>query len=674
MGERVDEWNAQESFLRLLFSSAMTLVICGSTFVIVALTYASQHTNESITASPTAAPLASNATAAPTSSPTAVASTSVPEDSDALLESVVIWLGGAMLFIGALLWRYQRFYRTRWMSTARTGVTDGFIGTDLSKLSRHTPQGVQRVLCKATHKWCNGIQCPVWALEIICDEPLPGVHHAAASGWVTGVQEYLDDQDTDSVDLRDRNGATPLMHAAEHGHDDVGLLLLELGADVNAEDAEMSTPLLYAAHAGHSVVVARFLEWGADVNHHLRDPLGIGPQPNRDCTALILAARGGYAHIVELLLGQSADPMAVSYEGVGALLAAAECGHVDALRSLLQSSDTCWGLGGADGHSPLTAAVVNRSTCMSSEWLELCQMLITAKAEANTPKADGKTPLMLAAESSDLELVHVLLRAKADATLQDSNGMTALMLAAQASGSSAQPVVRVLALAGGVAATDNRGLTAFSLAMIVFDPLSSHTDTSKTQDRSTSEWACRSMWQSMAVLRTLKEHSEGQLPLSRFAIEAFTAWQASSYKEATLNIPRLLRDIFHQTLACDTNVFQMVLTLAVDILVLPLLLLLLLLDILFLFPLRYASMTTAGRAVAVQNVDAAAAGRMHSEIEVIDQLAQHMLQEAVKGPDGLWTDDIFSPTKRSIYATGDEVEEIDLINYELFGRLCDAHM
>ena len=119
----------------------------------------------------------------------------------------------------------------------------------------------------------------------------------------------------------------------------------------------------------------------------------------------------------------------------------------------------------------------------------------------------------------------------------------------------------------------------------------------------------------------------------------------------------------------------MVLTLAVDILVLPLLLLLLLLDILFLFPLRYASMATAGRAVAVQNVDAAAAaGRMHSEIEVIDQLAQRMLQEAVKGPDGLWTDDIFSPTKRSIYATGDEVEEIDLIDYELFGRLCDAHM
>ena len=49
--------------------------------------------------------------------------------------------------------------------------------------------------------------------------------------------------------MRDENGCSPLHDCATNGYVDVARVLLEFGADLNAQDAEGYTPLIYAVAA-----------------------------------------------------------------------------------------------------------------------------------------------------------------------------------------------------------------------------------------------------------------------------------------------------------------------------------------------------------------------------------------------------------------------------------------
>ena len=70
------------------------------------------------------------------------------------------------------------------------------------------------------------------------------------------------------VNLKDSNGLTPLMKAADEGHDNNLKVLINSGADVNAADKEGTTPLMYVVFApgDKSAMVQTLLDAGADVN------------------------------------------------------------------------------------------------------------------------------------------------------------------------------------------------------------------------------------------------------------------------------------------------------------------------------------------------------------------------------------------------------------------------
>ena len=66
---------------------------------------------------------------------------------------------------------------------------------------------------------------------------------------------------------RPRLGHSPLFSAISAGHDDMALMLIKRGADVNFADNNRSTPLMWAACNCRSIrLVKALVDAGADVN------------------------------------------------------------------------------------------------------------------------------------------------------------------------------------------------------------------------------------------------------------------------------------------------------------------------------------------------------------------------------------------------------------------------
>jgi Ankyrin repeats (3 copies) len=107
-------------------------------------------------------------------------------------------------------------------------------------------------------------------------------------------------------------------------------LLLEAGADVNAQGGYYGNALQAASYGGHDQVVQRLLEAGADVN----------AQGGYYGNALQAASLGGHDQVVQRLLEAGADVNAQGGEYGHALQAASGEGHdqvVQLLKSALQS-------------------------------------------------------------------------------------------------------------------------------------------------------------------------------------------------------------------------------------------------------------------------------------------------------------------------------------------------
>lgn len=98
-------------------------------------------------------------------------------------------------------------------------------------------------------------------------DPAKEIIKAAKSGDAERVSALLA-HDKSLVKARDKDGSTPLHCAVWKGHQQVVALLLEAGADVNAQnenDHWGTTPLHAAAHANQGAIAQLLLDHGADV-------------------------------------------------------------------------------------------------------------------------------------------------------------------------------------------------------------------------------------------------------------------------------------------------------------------------------------------------------------------------------------------------------------------------
>eukprot|EP00899_Mesostigma_viride_P003715 jgi/Mesvir1/13344/Mv24003-RA.1 len=104
-------------------------------------------------------------------------------------------------------------------------------------------------------------------------------------------------EDGADVNAEDKEGSTALMAAARTGHVESFWLLLENGAHVNARNKHGSSPLMYAALNGHLDIARSLIENGADVNARNKN----------GWTPLMRAAYWGQLGVARLLTEKGAD-------------------------------------------------------------------------------------------------------------------------------------------------------------------------------------------------------------------------------------------------------------------------------------------------------------------------------------------------------------------------------
>ncbi|MBI2680778.1 MAG: ankyrin repeat domain-containing protein [Candidatus Solibacter usitatus] len=243
-----------------------------------------------------------------------------------------------------------------------------------------------------------------------------------------------------NINLKDRRGATPLMHAALIGSLDAMKLLLAAGADVNARNTVEATALMWSLPNAEKVRL--LVDAGADVN--ARSKAGLTP-------LLIAASNPGSIGTVRLLLDKGADLKAASPGGFTALLAAAAADDIEMLQLFIEKGldvNATTGLG--------TTALQSAAGCRN---LAAVKLLLEKGARVDAATTDGGmvlngpialknlTPLMMAAPYGSPELLSTLLDAGAQPNAKDVRGMTPLMLAV-ASETQNPAVVRLLLAKG----------------------------------------------------------------------------------------------------------------------------------------------------------------------------------------------------------------------------------
>ncbi|KAL1955231.1 hypothetical protein VTO42DRAFT_8890 [Malbranchea cinnamomea] len=265
----------------------------------------------------------------------------------------------------------------------------------------------------------------VWEMDIYHQSALS---HAAERGHAAVVELLLRyESGARFLNAGDTGGQTPLLWASTLGHDDVvRLLLAQKEIDVNSKTSEGYTPLLGAAVNGHVGVVELLLaKEGVDLNCKARDGM----------TPLAGAARNGDVEILKKLLAAGADPSVGDHIGRAPLCIAAEFGHAEAVRSLLDDKRVNVTQEDVEGQCALFIAAVR-------EHEKIVRMLLDdERVEVDQRTHDGWTTFLLVSQLGNLRILKMLLEKGANPAIQSNMGTAPLHCA---SWKSNEPVIRLL--------------------------------------------------------------------------------------------------------------------------------------------------------------------------------------------------------------------------------------
>lgn len=230
--------------------------------------------------------------------------------------------------------------------------------------------------------------------------------HKSCARWQYGVANILLRHGVD-VNSKTDEGSTALVLATKTGHTALVALLLQHHALIGSEGTDKSA-LSCAVEVGDLETATLLLEHGADIQ----------ADPNTSQAPLHLAAKKGHLPIVMLLIEKNPN---LAVQDQGALLSAAESGHVDVVKLLLQygaNVDTKDDV----GNTALQFATERKN-------LDVMKLLLHYGATVDARDDRGKTALHFATEGKNLDAMKLLLENGADIESQGEDG-TALHLAA----------------------------------------------------------------------------------------------------------------------------------------------------------------------------------------------------------------------------------------------------
>ncbi|KAJ7152007.1 ankyrin repeat-containing domain protein [Mycena filopes] len=208
------------------------------------------------------------------------------------------------------------------------------------------------------------------------------------------------------------NMAEELASAAANGHYDMVRLLLNSGANVNAEYGWYGNALQAAVYQGHKGVVQLLIDHGAEVN---AQGLNYG-------NALLAATACGSKEIVQLLIEHGAEVNAHSGWFGNALQAAAYEGNRELVPMLIDHGADVNAQGGQYGNALQATAYKGHK--------ELLQLLIDHGADINAQGGLYTNALQAAAYQGHMELAQLLIDHGADVNAQGGQYANALQAAA----------------------------------------------------------------------------------------------------------------------------------------------------------------------------------------------------------------------------------------------------
>ncbi|KAH3839472.1 hypothetical protein DPMN_112903, partial [Dreissena polymorpha] len=234
-------------------------------------------------------------------------------------------------------------------------------------------------------------------------------NHIHVMNFICGTLENVD------INVAEKNDKTSIHIAAEEGHLDAVMRLIDLRCDINKRDCDCSSAVHVAARHGHHEVVKRLLMVGVHVDE--RDAEGR--------TALHLAAESGHVDTVEVLADFNAGQDAETIKETTPLHCAASRGHMDVCKLLIKYGANI----NSQNHQGNTALHL----AVMGDFRDLTELFVEAKAEIDLPNHRLQTPLHVAIESGFQDVVEVLLLGSASLTAREKTGKTALHLAARGS-------------------------------------------------------------------------------------------------------------------------------------------------------------------------------------------------------------------------------------------------
>ena len=129
------------------------------------------------------------------------------------------------------------------------------------------------------------------------------VIHMAAEGNQPSMMIYLISKEYQSSQSVDENGSTPLHWACYAGAEEAVNFLLNLGANINAQDKEKLTPLHLAVLGGKDKIVLRLLQKNADktlMNVRKELPIDLARKKNNKKIIMILEDDDNYSPLCSL--------------------------------------------------------------------------------------------------------------------------------------------------------------------------------------------------------------------------------------------------------------------------------------------------------------------------------------------------------------------------------------